>query len=145
MALIFDTGVLYAALDRADSDHAVCRGLIETTTEQMVIPSPTLVEIDYLLSKANGAPVMLSLLRDIRRGVFEVAELEYEDYERVGELLDRYADQEIGFVDAAVLAIVERFREPKLATLDKRHFAILRPRHVEALTLLPARSRRRRS
>jgi hypothetical protein len=40
-------------------------------------------------------------------------------------------------VDAAVMAIVERLNEPKLATLDHRHFAMIRPRHVDALQLLP--------
>ena len=49
----------------------------------------------------------------------------------------RYADADIGFVDAAVLALVERLKEPKLATLDRRHFGLLRPRHVDALRLLP--------
>jgi uncharacterized protein len=44
----------------------------------------------------------------------------------------------VGFVDAAVPAIVERLGEPKLATLDRRHFSIMRPRHVDALELLPA-------
>jgi uncharacterized protein len=43
----------------------------------------------------------------------------------------------VGFVDAAVLAVVERLGEPKLATLDVKHFATMRPRHVGALTLLP--------
>jgi hypothetical protein len=36
-----------------------------------------------------------------------------------------------------VLTLVERLDEPKLATLDRRHFAMMRPRHVEALRLLP--------
>jgi adenylate kinase family enzyme len=36
-----------------------------------------------------------------------------------------------------VLAVTERFRESKLATLDHRHFAVVRPRHVGALELLP--------
>jgi predicted nucleic acid-binding protein len=48
-----------------------------------------------------------------------------------------YADADLGFVDAAVLAIVERLNEPKLVTLDRRHFGPLRPRHVDALRLLP--------
>jgi predicted nucleic acid-binding protein len=60
------------------------------------------------------------------------------DYSRVREICDRYADADIGFVDAAVLAIVERLDEAKLATLDHRHFGALRPRHREAITLLPA-------
>jgi hypothetical protein len=44
----------------------------------------------------------------------------------------------MGFADAAVLAIVERLNKPKLATLDRRQFSIMRPRHVEAFGLLPA-------
>jgi hypothetical protein len=34
-------------------------------------------------------------------------------------------------------AVGERLGEPKLATLGHRHFGLLRPRHVEALRLLP--------
>jgi hypothetical protein len=41
-------------------------------------------------------------------------------YGRVKELCDRYADADIA-----------------LATLDHRHFGTMRPRHVEALTLMP--------
>jgi predicted nucleic acid-binding protein len=66
-----------------------------------------------------------------------VEELQLQDYQRIRELCDRYADADIGFVDAAVLAVVERLSEPKLATLDHRHFGTMRPRHVDALRLLP--------
>jgi hypothetical protein len=38
----------------------------------------------------------------------------------------------------AVFAVVERLGERKLATLDHRHFTVLRPRHVDALDLVPA-------
>ena len=68
---------------------------------------------------------------------YRVVDLEVSDYARVRELCDRYADADIGFVDAAVLAIVERLGEPKLATLDRRHFGLLRPRHRDAIDLLP--------
>ena len=57
---------------------------------------------------------------------------------RVRDLCNRYADADIGFVDAAVLTIVERLNEPKLATLDRRHFGLLRPRHRDTIELLPA-------
>lgn len=52
-------------------------------------------------------------------------------------LCDRCADADLGFVDGAVLAVVERFGEEKLVTLDERHFRTVRPRHVDALRLLP--------
>ena len=47
MALILDTGPLYASLDRNDADHAACKTLIEQAEEPLVIPAPVLVEVDY--------------------------------------------------------------------------------------------------
>lgn len=138
MALILDTGPLYAALDRHDADHAACRQLLEETQEPLVIPAPVLVEIDYLIDRSLSPGVLVSLLADIEDGAFDVAELVAADYGRIRDLCDRYADANIGFVDAAVLAVVERLGEPKLATLDHRHFGVLRPRHVDALELIPA-------
>jgi predicted nucleic acid-binding protein len=81
--------------------------------------------------------VHVALLVDIESGANVVEDLVAMDYRRVRELCDRYADADIGFVDAAVLAVAERLDEPKIATLDQRHFGTLRPRHVDALRLLP--------
>lgn len=138
MALILDTGPLYAALDRDDADHAACRRLLETATEPRVVPAPVLVEVEYWTHRRLGAGAWLALLDDIDAGAFLVEDLVDADYRRVRELCDRYADADIGFVDAAVLAVTERLAEPKLATLDRRHFRTLRPRHVDALVLLPS-------
>lgn len=137
MALILDTGLLYASLDRSDDDHATCRSLIEDSSESLVIPAPVLVEVDHLIHRGLHAGVLVVLLADIDSGAYVVEDLQVADYRRIASLCDRYADSDIGFVDAAVLAIVERLDEPKLATLDHRHFGVLRPRHVEALRLLP--------
>lgn len=138
MALILDTGPLVAAADRDDAHHARCRALIDRADELLVVPSPVLPEFDYLVSEAVGPGPMIALLRDIESGSVVIEDLEGEDYSRVRELMDQYADLNVGFVDAAVLAVVERFGEPKLATLDRRHFSAMRPRHVDSLELLPA-------
>lgn len=137
MALILDTGPLYASLDRSDADHAACRKLIDEADELRVIPAPVLVELDYWIHHRLHQGVLVALLDDLIAGAYHVEHLQPDDYRRIRELCDRYADSDIGYVDAAVLAIVERLGEAKLATLDHRHFAILRPRHVDALHLLP--------
>jgi uncharacterized protein len=137
MALVLDTGPLYASLDRRDADYQACRRLIETANEPLVIPAPVLVEVDYWVRESLHPGVLLALLDDIEAGAYIVEALITEDYRRVRELCDQYADVNIGFVDAAVLAVVERLREPKLATLDRRHFGLVRPRHVRALQLVP--------
>jgi predicted nucleic acid-binding protein len=137
VALILDTGPLYASLDRSDDDHARCRSLIEEADEPLLIPAPVLVEVEYLIHRSLHPGVLVALLSDIESGAYDVVPLAASDYRRVRELCDRYADADIGFVDASVLAIVERLEEQKLATLDHRHFGILRPRHVDTLRLLP--------
>ena len=138
MALILDTGPLYASLDRSDQDHVACRALIEGAHEALVIPAPVLVEVDYWIQQRLNPGVLVALLADIEAGAYVVADVVREDHTRIRELCDRYADADIGFVDAAVLAIVERLGESKLATLDRRHFGLLRPRHLESIELLPA-------
>jgi hypothetical protein len=97
-----------------------------------------LVEVDYLVHSHLHPGVMVAFLDDIIAGAYRLEDLQPQDYKRAQNLIDRYADSDIGFVDAAVLAVVERLDEPKLVTLDHRHFGMLRPRHVDALELLPA-------
>jgi uncharacterized protein len=138
VALILDTGPLYASLDRSDQDHAACRALIERAEEALVIPAPVLVEVDYWIGQRLTPGALVALLADIEAGAYVVADLTTADYARVRELCDRYADADVGFVDAAVLALVERYGETKLATLDRRHFGLLRPRHRESIDLVPA-------
>lgn len=137
MALVLDSGVLYASMDRSDRYHEASRVLIEGTAEPLVIPLPVLVEVDYWVDQRLFPAAFVALLRDIESGSYRVEGLSGEDLVRVREICDRYGDSRVGFVDAAVLAVVERLREPKLATLDQTHFRLMRPRHVDALTLLP--------
>ena len=137
MALILDTGPLYASLDRSDADHKRCRALIEASDELLVIPAPVLVEVDYWIHTRLHPGVLVALLDDVVAGAYQIEELHAEDYSRIREICDRYADADVGFVDAAVLAVVERLNEPKLGTLDRRRFNVLRPRHVDSLRLLP--------
>lgn len=103
-----------------------------------MIPAPVLVEVDYWIWQRLHPGALVALLADIEAGAYLVADLVGADYARVRELCDRYADADIGFVDAAVFAVVERLNEPKLATLDRRHFSLLRPRHRASIDLLPA-------
>jgi predicted nucleic acid-binding protein len=137
VALVLDTGPLYATLDSGERAHQACVRLIEDADERRLIPAPVLVEVDFLCERAGRPDLFRLLLEDIRRRAYSVEELRGDDYSRVSEILRDYADLHVGFVDAAILAVVERLGERKLATLDHKHFGAMRPRHVEALELLP--------
>lgn len=135
MALIIDTGPLVASLDRSDPEHERCAALIRDTSEPLVVPVCVLVEVEYLLRPWPRA--FAALLSDFDAGALSVLELQPRWLQRAGDLLRRYRDLPLGLVDATVVAATEMLREEKVATLDQRHFRVVRPDHVESLTLLP--------
>jgi predicted nucleic acid-binding protein len=138
VALVVDTGPLYAAIDRHDQAHAKCAALLRSCTEPIIVPAPVVVELDWLVASRLTADAFDAFLDSVTEGAVLVEALAPSDYARVRRLCQRYADLPLGFVDAAVVAIVERLGERKLATLDRRHFRVVRPAHVRSLELLPA-------
>jgi predicted nucleic acid-binding protein len=59
------------------------------------------------------------------------------DWLRVGELVWQYRDLPLGTVDASVVATAERLGISTLATLDRRHFGVVKPAHAAAFALAP--------
>jgi uncharacterized protein len=60
-----------------------------------------------------------------------------EDRTRISELVTAYADLPLGGTVASVVSLTETPGTNLVVTLDRRHFGIVRPSHVERLTLLP--------
>jgi uncharacterized protein len=137
VALICDTGPLYAAMDRSEEDHELCASFLEAAKETLLVPAGVLVEVDWFARRRLGHLAFLRLLSDIEAGAVQVIDAAPDDYARIRELMDRYSDLPLGFVDASVVAIAERLGEPKVATLDRRYFGAVRPRHVPALRIVP--------
>jgi predicted nucleic acid-binding protein len=137
MALVIDTGPLLAALDTADPDHERCAQLISGTHEELVVPGLVLAELDYWCHQRLGNRAWLTFLEDLLAGAYTLESPTLVDLERCQQIQRQYEDQSIGVVDASVLALVERMGEEKVATLDHRHFSVMRPAHRPALSLLP--------
>jgi predicted nucleic acid-binding protein len=137
MALVFDTGPLLAALDAADPDHRRCVSLLSDTNEDLVVPILVLAELDYWCHQRLGAGAWISFMEDLLAGAYRLETVTMTDLTRCHEIQTLYLDQDVGVVDASVMALVERLGEDRLATLDHRHFSVLRPVHVGALELLP--------
>ena len=136
MALILDTGPLLAALDANDPDHRRCAALIEEASEDLVVPGLVLAELDYWCLERLGVNPWLVFMEDLLEGAYRVEHPSHRDLERCRELQAEYEDLDLGVVDASVVALVERLGENRIATLDRRHFSVVRPAHVEALVLV---------
>ena len=138
MALIVDTGPLFAAMDRSDPDHDTCRDLLETARGPLIVPAPVLVEVEWLASSRLGPLAFDTVLASIEDGSILLRDMDRDDWTRIRALCRTYADLPLGIVDASVVVTAERLEERTIASLDRRHFGVVRPRHVPSLALVPA-------
>ena len=134
MPLLIDAGVLYAIHDRRDRWHRRCVTLIEETAETLLVPITVLPEVAYLLRERLGSHAEHAFVKALGTELM-VEPVSDQDLRRAEVLLARY--HEIGLVDATVVAVAERLGLGAVATTDRRHFAMVRPRHVPAFELLP--------
>ena len=72
----------------------------------------------------------------------EVADLTGDDWARIGELVTGYADLRLGGTDASVIAVAERCGATRIATLNHRHFHVVRPRRPRPVRGLQGVKRR---
>lgn len=102
-----------------------------------MIPVLVLGEVEWFLRRHSGGAAWTTLIDDAADGLYQIAPPEEADLTRAAELERQYADLGLGIVDASVIALCERLGETKVATLDHRHFSVVRPLHCERLELLP--------
>lgn len=107
----------------------------------MVVPTLVVTEVAYLLGTRLGWEAETRFLGDLASGAFMLEPVHPTDALRMVELVARYHDLPLGTVDASVVAAAERLGLGQIATVDRRHFSIVRPAHVEAFELLPSSRR----
>ncbi len=94
-------------------------------------------EVTYLLAAGARTSVEADFLRSLVSGALVVEHVGDADFERAADLVETYADLSLGTVDAVVVAIAERLSASQVATLDRRHFSVVRPMHIAGFELLP--------
>jgi predicted nucleic acid-binding protein len=84
-----------------------------------------------------GAHAELAFVRSIASGELLVEPVLDSELECIAELTEQYLDLPLGIVDASIIALAERVGINEIATLDTRHFSVVRPRDVPSFTILP--------
>jgi predicted nucleic acid-binding protein len=122
VAILLDTGIVYAYYDRSDRWHTRARTLVEAEQRALILPAPVVPEADHLLGARLGAKSQLAFYSGIVEGHYFVADLPRDVYARVADLNRQFHDLHLGFVEAAIVAIAESLRLSRIATTDRRHF-----------------------
>lgn len=136
-AIIVDTGPLFAAADAGDRYHDRCAALLTNYPGTLIVPQLVVVEVAYFLGRRLGTDAELLFLAELAMGGLSTEPVLPSDWLRIAELVKRYRDFPLGTVDASVIACAERLGVRSVATLDHRHFGVVRPVHVESFELFP--------
>ena len=80
---------------------------------------------------------MWRFLSSVTPETIQVKSVTTEDLVRVHQILEQYADNQLDFTDAAIVAISERLNITRIYTLDRRDFSIIRPSHCDYFELFP--------
>lgn len=134
--ILVDTGPLVAAADADDANHAACVAYLERTPGPLLVPNSVVPEVCYLLARELGSAAEAAFLRAFPDDL-TLQDITVHDLRRAADLIEQYRDLPLGMVDASIVAVAERLRLRTIATLDRRHFSVVRPRHVAAFELMP--------
>ena len=132
---IVDTGPLLAAADQDDPVHMQVVAVLRESRRRLVIPTLVVAEASYLIGSRLGPGAEARFLEEL--AYWHVIAPEPEDWSRISALVRQYRDFPLGGTDASVIALAERLGTDLIITLDRRHFAAVRPRHCPAFLLLP--------
>ena len=110
---------------------------MKTHPGPLVVPTLVVTEVAYLLGTRIGWEAEARFLGDLASGAFVLEPVHPADILRMVELVAQYHDLPLGTVDASVVAAAERLGETEIATVDRRHFSVVRPMHVETFALRP--------
>lgn len=138
MNVLVDTGILYAATNKRDCYHRVAAELIEKHHSVAFIPVTVLPETCFMIRRIETNRAVAQFLQYLIDSDMAIVGLTTEDYQRVADILTQYADSRIDFVDASIMAVAERLEIRRILTLDRRDFALYRPRHCSHFEILPA-------
>ncbi|MCP4655384.1 MAG: PIN domain-containing protein [bacterium] len=125
MAVLLDTGIVYSYYDRRDSWHTRSVEFLTQEQGELIVPAPVIPEVDHLMVRRLGSRAAWLFYQSMAEGYYLVADLPQEEYGRVLDLNQRFRDLELGFVDAAVIAIAEALEVRRIATTDRRDFGAL--------------------
>lgn len=137
MPYLLDSGFLYGFIDASDEYNQEISAVLEEIREPIILPVPAITEVAYFISKNLGLKSLADFSDELSETDFVPETPTSKDYTRAAEILRKYDDAHIDFVDAVIVAIAERLNITKILTIDRRHFGAFRPLHCEAFEILP--------
>lgn len=119
--ILVDSGVLLSYYQEREPLHRAVVAFFDQTCAQLITSPICVAEVLWLLGDPGDTRVLAAqnhLLRAVSRGGIESSPLLPEDYARVADLNERYADLPGDFADLTLICLSERLDIAEILTLD---------------------------
>jgi len=136
--IILDTSGLLSAIDASQTHHRAAAAALRQAEAPRILSPFVLAELDYLLATRVSRAAEQALLGQVADGVYQLESFDAGDIARANEVLDQYADLDLGLADASLIVLSERHDLVDLLTLDQRHFRAVRGPGGKPFRVLPA-------
>ena len=135
--IVLDTSALLAFLWAGDPAHERVVRLFDEEPGPFIVSPYVIAELDYLLLKKGGVGQELVAIGALASGAYELPVLGAADLISCFAVLRAYREHEIGITDASLVVLADRYGTDRIATLDHRHFSMLRTASGQPFALLP--------
>jgi uncharacterized protein len=135
--IVVDTSVIVAYMNATDDHHDLVGAWLDDLEDDLATTPLIIAEVDHLVAVRGGRSALSALRADLAVGAYLVDWWPTAIASAVS-IAERYADNALGLADASLVALAERLNTVDVATLDERHFRVVRPLAAgEAFRLLP--------
>ena len=135
--MIVDTSGLLAALVADQRLHHKCATVPSIASERIVSPF-VLAEIDHLLLRIGGVGAELAMLGELVSSAYSLAPFNRRDVALARKVISHCQDRRLGFADASLVVLADRYQTDTILTLDQRHFRAVTGLSGRPFRLLPA-------
>ncbi len=135
--MIVDTSALLAYFDTDEPDHVAVSSVLDAATEPLVVSPFVVAELDHLVASRLGVALELRVLQELAGGAWDLPAFGAKDVMAARAVIQRYADQRLGVADASNVVLASRYATRSIATLDRRHFDVVRPVSGGRFSVLP--------
>jgi uncharacterized protein len=134
LSIVLDTSVVLALYDVGEPEHRRVLDWTQTVDEDLVTTPLTLAEMDHLLAARGGADARDVLWADLEAGAYGVR---WWADALAESLVIARRHPFAGLADASLVALSNRLRTNRIATLDQ-HFRSMTTPSGEGFLVLPA-------
>ncbi len=134
---LLDTGFLVALLNADDEYHQACITAFLAESPKPLLPDMVVPELAYMILRERSYPILTDFLHSVVAGELTIERTTLGDLARAAEILQKYADSRIDFVDCVIAAMAERLKIRRILTVDRRDFQLFRPRHCSYFEIVP--------